>query len=45
MPMTMSLGQVDGLVVRMVMMFVVSVTMLMRKLGMFVFMLVPFAQM
>ena len=45
MPMTVRLGQVGGLVVRMVMMFVVSMTMLMRQLGMFMVVLVAFAQM
>ena len=45
MPMTMRLGRVDQFIVRMVMMLVVGVTMLVRKLEMFMFVLVAFTKM
>jgi hypothetical protein len=43
-PMTMCLGWVDQFILRLVMMLVVGVTMLVRKLGMFMFVLVAFTE-
>ncbi len=45
MPMAMSLNQIDGFVVQVIVMFVVSVSMLVRKCQMLVDVLMAFAQM